>query len=176
MSETVSLNIETEAFREGMEAVRAELQSLVENDLNPLAEETDRLFTSLGRSITENLEEAAARGKLSVKGLVNDVLADLSRLAAEQFVRQPLENILSTVLGGTRAGGGPVSSGIPYLVGERGPELFVPSSAGVISPNAAPVTVNIAMPQRGRADPLGRSDTQLAGQISRALRKAMRNA
>jgi len=34
-----------------------------------------------------------------------------------------------------RALGGPVRSGVPYLVGERGPEIFVPSSAGRIETN-----------------------------------------
>jgi hypothetical protein len=38
---------------------------------------------------------------------------------------------------GFRASGGPVSSGSPYIVGERGPELFVPSSSGNIVPNNA---------------------------------------
>jgi tape measure domain-containing protein len=33
--------------------------------------------------------------------------------------------------------GGPVSAGSPYLVGERGPELFVPRMSGSIVPNAA---------------------------------------
>jgi hypothetical protein len=52
------------------------------------------------------------------------------------------ENFMSNVpvLGsifGKRASGGPVSSGAPYLVGERGPELFVPSSAGQVIPNYA---------------------------------------
>jgi len=32
--------------------------------------------------------------------------------------------------------GGPVNSGQPYVVGERGPEVFVPSAAGVIVPAA----------------------------------------
>ena len=36
-----------------------------------------------------------------------------------------------------RAGGGPVSSGQPYMVGERGPELFVPKASGSIMPNRA---------------------------------------
>ena len=35
----------------------------------------------------------------------------------------------------TRASGGPVTAGTPYLVGERGPELFVPGSSGGIVPN-----------------------------------------
>lgn len=34
-----------------------------------------------------------------------------------------------------RAAGGPVLSNTPYLVGERGPELFMPSSSGQIIPN-----------------------------------------
>tara|TARA_Y100001937_G_scaffold128663_1_gene206565 strand:- start:551 stop:2518 length:1968 start_codon:yes stop_codon:yes gene_type:complete len=37
--------------------------------------------------------------------------------------------------GGARAGGGPVSGSNAFLVGERGPELFVPNSAGTIIPN-----------------------------------------
>jgi len=34
-----------------------------------------------------------------------------------------------------RQHGGPVLGGMPYLVGERGPELFVPNTAGRIVPN-----------------------------------------
>lgn len=34
-----------------------------------------------------------------------------------------------------RASGGPVSAGSPYIVGERGPELFVPGRSGSIVPN-----------------------------------------
>jgi len=36
--------------------------------------------------------------------------------------------------GGFRAGGGPVSAGMSYIVGERGPEWFTPSAAGAITP------------------------------------------
>jgi hypothetical protein len=36
---------------------------------------------------------------------------------------------------GARAMGGPVTGGLPYLVGEKGPELFVPGSSGKIVPN-----------------------------------------
>lgn len=34
-----------------------------------------------------------------------------------------------------RATGGPVANRTPYIVGERGPELFVPNSSGTIIPN-----------------------------------------
>ena len=36
-----------------------------------------------------------------------------------------------------RAMGGPVSAGVPYLVGERGPELFVPGRSGGILPSGS---------------------------------------
>jgi hypothetical protein len=39
--------------------------------------------------------------------------------------------------GGFRAAGGPVRSGMSYLVGERGPELFTPGASGAITPNHA---------------------------------------
>jgi len=41
---------------------------------------------------------------------------------------------LETVVDGARAMGGPVNAGRPYLVGENGPELFVPRNAGGIIP------------------------------------------
>ena len=36
---------------------------------------------------------------------------------------------------GARAAGGPVSAGSPYMVGEQGPELFVPDRGGTVVPN-----------------------------------------
>lgn len=40
------------------------------------------------------------------------------------------------LFGGAKAAGGPVRSNMPYLVGERGPELFVPGASGQIVPNS----------------------------------------
>lgn len=53
-----------------------------------------------------------------------------------------------------RAIGGPVQSGQPYMVGERGPEMFVPSRSGSIIPNNAMgngMVINVDA--RGSADP-----------------------
>jgi phage-related minor tail protein len=51
------------------------------------------------------------------------------------------------IVAGKRAMGGPVAGGSTYLVGERGPELFTPSSSGNITPNGAmggnTITVNV---------------------------------
>ena len=47
------------------------------------------------------------------------------------------KNAISGMLGfgGARAGGGSVYGGQAYLVGEQGPELFVPGGGGNIVPN-----------------------------------------
>ena len=46
-----------------------------------------------------------------------------------------IEGITMGTFGGARANGGPVSSGQTYMVGERGPELFVPGRSGTIVAN-----------------------------------------
>ena len=43
------------------------------------------------------------------------------------------------------ASGGPVSGGSPYIVGEKGPELFVPGSSGNIVPNHAMGGANVVV-------------------------------
>lgn len=50
---------------------------------------------------------------------------------------------ISNVFKGARASGGPVSSGGAYLVGERGPEMFVPNQNGTIIPNGGGVVVHV---------------------------------
>jgi hypothetical protein len=51
-------------------------------------------------------------------------------------------------LAGARAGGGGVHRGRPYLVGERGPEIFTPGSTGTISANRR---LEAALAGQGRA-------------------------
>jgi tape measure domain-containing protein len=46
-----------------------------------------------------------------------------------------IEGITMGTFGGFKANGGPVSSGQTYMVGERGPELFVPGRSGTIVAN-----------------------------------------
>lgn len=75
-----------------------------------------------------------------------------------------------------RATGGPVSPGRGYVVGERGPELFVPTSAGRIE-TATPargrdvrVAITIAAPPGTTApQALQRSGRQVASAVRRAL-------
>ena len=67
---------------------------------------------------------------------------------------------------GFRAKGGPVSAGSPYMVGERGPELFVPNQSGHIRANGG-VTVNNTITVTGGTETLAR---QVADEIMRTVR------
>lgn len=176
MSETVRIRLDSEAFQQDLDAIRDEMARLVEEDLNPLAENVEKVFRGIGRSITDELGSAAERGRISIRGLVNSVLEDLTRLAADSLIRQPLEGALGQIFGGSRAGGGAVTAGQAYLVGEHGPELFVPGANGQIGTGRAPINVTVNMTGPASGTGTRRSDTQIAAGIQRALSKAMRNA
>lgn len=78
--------------------------------------------------------------------------------------------------GGARAEGGPVFPGKAFLVGEKGPELFVPGATGQIIPNASGTTINVDA--RGAHDPVAveqavERGVRAAVQISGAQTQAM---
>src|SRR5690606_24438170 len=78
--------------------------------------------------------------------------------------------------GGARAEGGPVFPGKAFLVGEKGPELFVPGATGRIIPNASGTTINVDA--RGAHDPVAveqavERGVRAAVQISGAQTQAM---
>ena len=58
------------------------------------------------------------------RGAFDQLVHDLDAADNRRFTMQVSVN--------RRAGGGPVESGSPYLVGERGPEMFVPQESGHI--------------------------------------------
>jgi phage-related protein len=74
-------------------------------------------------------------------------------------VTQAIGGAIDNIFGGGRANGGPVNAGTSYVVGERGPELFVPNTAGTIVPNGGSggrgntinLTVNGAIDAEGTA-------------------------
>lgn len=90
-----------------------------------------------------------------------------------------LTSLISGIFG--RAGGGPVSAGVPYMVGERGPELFVPRAPGRIASRGfsvggqggTQVTVNVYGAQD--SGQLRQSAGQVAAAVAAAVKRGQRN-
>lgn len=83
-------------------------------------------------------------GKLNFKDFARSVIADLVRIAAQAAITFAIKAALKALGGpvggfisGFLADGGTAQAGRSYIVGERGPELFVPRSTGTVVPNEA---------------------------------------
>jgi lambda family phage tail tape measure protein len=94
-------------------------------------------FTNFTSRMEDAFVKFAQTGKLSFKDLANSIIADLVRIAVRRAIVAAVGGPLGMLFGGGRSAGGSVAGGTSYVVGERGPELFVPTSAGKIVSNAA---------------------------------------
>lgn len=132
----------------------------------------DEAFAKAGTGLARSLAHAAADGKVSLAELARAVIDAVSAGSGGgggSGLVQALANVVTARFSGARADGGPVSSGGAYLVGERGPELFRPASAGAVEPlggGGVNVTINV---QGGDTASLARSDAQLAQALARAV-------
>ena len=110
---------------------------------------------SLSTKLSDTFVNALETGKLSLRDLGNVVKEVMAEMARDFLKAQIRAMLLKTVLnafggsagpspsiGGTMppvgdmtAGGGTVQAKRPTLVGERGPELFIPSTHGVVKNN-----------------------------------------
>lgn len=142
------------------------------------ADEQRRIYSEMFGDMTSTLQGWAldsqdalgdfiTTGKADFKGMIDSWLQDLARLALQQGMlslggsmsgsSNSFLSALGSLFGGARAEGGPVSHGTPYLVGERGPELFVPKSAGTVVPSGKfgggmSVTNHITINRDGQVD------------------------
>lgn len=176
----VSVRADTAGFAKDVADMRATLEG-------PFAEGAQRA----GRVVETALLRAVRTGKFGFEDLKKVALGVLAEIAAAA-VRSGIDAIgdgrrggggsgligaLAGVLSGVagRATGGPVSPGVPYLVGERGPELFVPTAAGRVETGGArggrDVRVAITVNARSGEAPaaLARSSRQVARAVKAAL-------
>jgi hypothetical protein len=116
----------------------------------------DRIQTTFDK-LSDSLTEMVMNGKINF-GTMKDMFKDMVRqMIADALKAQVIKPLIGGLFGGIgtaiggpigtafsavgaqatggKAGGGALQSGNPYLVGERGPELIVPSSAGTIMNN-----------------------------------------
>lgn len=101
------------------------------------------------KEAVENAAQAQDAANVSNADAIRRIQSSNQSVA---WKRQKIQEISN----GGRAMGGPVAQGQSYVVGERGPEIFTPSTSGNINPNTSPsqVIVNITGPVsfQNRAD------------------------
>jgi tape measure domain-containing protein len=137
-------------------------------------------------ALTQGSQDFAASLQEIASGVLIEIANQLLRIYVINQAISAISNLLGPKTGGflpgvkfnpqsfsmpsllARAAGGPVSAGSPYLVGERGPELFMPRTSGSIYPNdamgmgGANVIVNVdasgtsAQGNGGQANQLGK--------------------
>jgi phage-related minor tail protein len=93
----------------------------------------DSVFNQMGSAIDKFVET----GKFSFSDFTRSIIFDIEKIllkaAAINFLKAGA-SAMGFAIPGLAAGGG-VQGGSPYMVGEQGPELFIPSGAGSIIPN-----------------------------------------
>ena len=105
------------------------LRKIAETDFQIIAKNTGDILSS-------GFEDAIFSGQ-KLREVIKALGLDLVRMVFQQTVTTPMAAGVSSFLQNMfKASGGPVSSGSPYVVGEKGPELFVPNSSGSIIPNS----------------------------------------
>jgi len=105
--------------------------------------ELKEIAEKVGESIADifgNAFEAMLKGGDVVKSIgegLRGLIIDIGKAIIKMVVLKTISSIVPGLgaLIPFRASGGAVSGGSPYVVGERGPELFIPSSTGRIEPN-----------------------------------------
>lgn len=133
--------------RDGLTGLKKALGEYVDDATNA-AKNVENVFKKATQGMEDMIVNFAKTGKLEWKGFVSSMLEELLR----SQLRQTMASIFSmtgnqikggggglfggSIIPGILAGGGPVSDRRPYIVGERGPELFVPNSAGSMVPNS----------------------------------------
>lgn len=97
------------------------------------------MVDSVWGNMSSSLDRFVETGKLSFSDLTRSIIIDLEKIALKSAVVGMFKSVglMDFFALPGRASGGPVSAGDPYIVGEQGPELFIPQNAGRIVPNGA---------------------------------------
>ncbi|MCI5044185.1 MAG: hypothetical protein MRY72_05755 [Aquisalinus sp.] len=90
---------ETNRTQTGGNNTTDDLTRTIREEMLPLADLLEETFARTARTIEEELATAARNGSISFRTMTEEILNDLARLAAEELVREPIENAILRVLG-----------------------------------------------------------------------------
>lgn len=178
---------DVEAIEAQMEAEKAYEQALKDAPLvqrmDQLRDTTAGFFVDLvknGEDAIDRLEDYLLTSALESIGkqIAEGLFGDYGTTGAEG---NWLGSLFGSFFGGAKAGGGDVFANRPLLIGEQGPEMFIPRSAGSIIPaeqvsrmaggGGKTVVQNIAFQLPGRYDQ--RTQAQIAADAGRASQRAI---
>ena len=110
--------------------------------LGSVEERLGKAATGSMKKFEDTIVNGLKNGKLEFKAFADYVIEQLLRIAIQEAILAPLKDAFGSFFdfGGNKkvepkAMGGAVTTGSPYLVGEKGPELFMPNSSGQIITN-----------------------------------------
>jgi len=109
---------------------------LNKNDADKLSEAFVKIGDNIATGISDALHDAVMQTKSlgdAARSILQGIASDLLRLGINTLLGNTFGGIFKSLPGFANGGRPPV--GRPSIVGERGPELFVPSTAGTIIPN-----------------------------------------
>jgi lambda family phage tail tape measure protein len=112
-----------------------ELQRSVDPTVIAL-QKVDSVFGNMGRAIDDFVKTGKFKFKDFTLSIIQDLIAIELKAQATKFLTSVLGNagsFLGSLFGFANGGNPPVNK--PSIVGERGPELFVPKTAGTVVPN-----------------------------------------
>ena len=160
-------------FQAELGAASAALQEFAQGPARRAADDIGASFERAGQRIARAMGAAATGGENAFRRMAKVILEELAKIA--------LERIFTTGGGktpffGGKAAGGAVNVGGAYLVGERGPEVFVPRQAGAIThPMGGAVSVHFHLGAGTDASAITRHQGQIAAAIARAVAYGRRN-
>lgn len=159
-------------FQAELSVAAGALQAFSQGPVRQTADRVGASFERAGERIARALGSAALGGEAAFKRLAKVVLEELAKIALDRLFGAGVK----TPFFGGRAGGGAVNAGGAYLVGERGPELFVPRSGGdIVAPGAGAVSVHFHLGAGADASAITRHQGQIAAAIARAVAYGRRN-
>lgn len=119
---------------------------VINNAVQPFIDLVESIIGKIGEALTAigNLTGAAGNA-LGTGAAIAGQVGQINELRQNVDPLQFLSVVGGSIANQFRAQGGPVSAGSPYIVGEQGPELFVPRQSGDIISNNDMGTSNITV-------------------------------
>lgn len=165
-------SVDLSGFSAELGAASNALQAFAAGPAKRAADDVSAAFDRAGDRIARALGAAASGGEASFKRLAKVILEELAKIAINKIFSSSTS---SGSFFGAKAAGGAVNAGGAYLVGERGPELFVPRQAGDIVQPAGAVSVHFHLAAGADASVIARHQGQIAAAIARAVAYGRRN-